>query len=130
MQRFRLTWIGGLTPNYFHVTTFRTVVILYICFRIYDFSLSVYLAENIEQEQQQQSTTWMVVSALKDVVALSWSIWSIYSMCKTREHVRKTYSIPEQNCAGCEDCLVSTFLPWCTGKWSWCIINNITLGFI
>ncbi len=116
MQRFNLTWVGGLTPHYLRVVTYRTVVILYVCYRVYDYSLAVYLAENVQLDQDQQSTTWMVVKYMRDIVALTFSVWSIYAMCKTRQHVRKTYSIPEQNCIGCEDCLVSTFFPWCAGE--------------
>jgi len=114
MHRMRLTWLGALVDNHTRVNTFKTVLALVVCYHIYDGALGAYLYYNQIPNQQQQEPDIMIVSFFKDVGALLFAVWSIYALCKTRQHVRHTYSIPEKNCVGCEDCLCSTFCACCT----------------
>jgi Cys-rich protein (TIGR01571 family) len=114
MHRMRLTWLGGLVDSHTRVNTFKTVLALVICYHVYDGALSTYLYYNLDPDAQQQVPVVSIVSMLKDAVSLLYSFWSIYVLCKTRQHVRETYSIPEQYCTGAEDCLCSTFCSCCT----------------
>jgi Cys-rich protein (TIGR01571 family) len=115
MQRMRLTWTAGLVENYTRVNTFKTVLTLVICYYIFDYTLYAYLTANAVEGQDIQSNTWMGISYCKEIVGLTFSVWSVYALCKTRQHVRTTYSIPNQYCSSSpvEDCCLSAFCSCC-----------------
>lgn len=112
MHRMRLTWLGGLVDSHSRVNTFKTVLALIICYHVYDGALGSYLYYN--EVEGQQDPTISFIRFLKDTGALMFLVWTIYALCKTRQHVRDTYSIPESNCRGCEDCMCATFCACCT----------------
>ncbi len=116
MQRFRLTWTGGLVPSHTRVTTFRTVFIIYICYCIYNYALSTFLHSYILNGQNYDTAYW-IASYMLDAAGFLFAFWAAFALYKTRKLVRQTYSIPEQYCSY-EDCLLSVFCPWCTGEFA------------
>jgi Cys-rich protein (TIGR01571 family) len=105
MTRMQLTWLGE--PGHLVATknTFKVVVILWFSYIVFANSLEIvsldYTVESIPP----------VITVFKTVGSALFTIWSLYSLCRTRQNVRAQYSIPEQQCVGCEDICCSF---WCT----------------
>jgi hypothetical protein len=58
---------------------------------------------------------WMwVASCTQDVLRFLFWTYMLVLLIRARAYVRRLYSIPEQNCTGCEDCCCSFWLPCCT----------------
>lgn len=105
MVRMQLTWLGE--PGHLVSTqnTFKVVVILWISYIVYSTSLEIASLDYTPE------TLPPLLILLKVVGSCCFTIWTIYSLCRTRQNVRAQYSIPEQHCIGCEDCCCSF---WCT----------------
>jgi len=115
MQRMRLTWLGGLVQSHMRVNTFKTVLAIVVCYHIFNSALDTYLVYNGDPNNNYyRGEDITAVTLVKDAVSFLFMCWSIFALCQTRRNVRKTYSIPEQTCTGCEDCLCSTFCTCCT----------------
>jgi len=91
--------------------TFAVVVILTVSFYVYYTALE--FAEMAYDAAYYESAP-KVISILKFVGNLLFSIWAIYSLCRTRENVRARYQIPEKRCVGCEDLCCSLWCGCCT----------------
>ena len=105
MTRMQLTWLGEPGPKVSTQNTFKVVLILFIAYTIYSTALEIATLETTP------ATTPVYIIVLKTVGSILFGIWSLYSLCRTRQNVRAQYSIPEQHCQGCED-LCCAF--WCT----------------
>mmetsp|Transcript_4408 Transcript_4408/g.6732 ORF Transcript_4408/g.6732 Transcript_4408/m.6732 type:complete len:262 (+) Transcript_4408:111-896(+) len=105
MQRMRLNWCGQRTTGI--ITAFRTLATLAVCYALFDGNLAVFIST-------QEEGFYGSVNLVKDVVAVTFSCYTIYALCQTRKRVREEFSIPEQRCAGCEDCMCATFCACCT----------------
>jgi hypothetical protein len=58
---------------------------------------------------------WMwVASCAQDILRFLFWTYMLVLLIRARAYVRRLYSIPEQNCTGCEDCCCSFWLPCCT----------------
>mmetsp|Transcript_1703 Transcript_1703/g.2244 ORF Transcript_1703/g.2244 Transcript_1703/m.2244 type:complete len:263 (+) Transcript_1703:78-866(+) len=116
MQRMRLTWFGGLVADNTPVNVFRTVFCLVFSYFVYDTALSLYLSYNVEPGQniEDLSTAALIVYIMREIGVVLFAIWSIYALYKTRQNVRRTFSIPEERCIGCEDCMCSLCCACCT----------------
>jgi len=117
MQRMRLTWLGGLVESHSRVDTFKTVLIIVVCYNVFSAAMDTYLAYNADPAAAYYgygARKATPVSMIKDAVSFLYMCWSLFALCQTRRNVRRTYSIPEQSCSGCEDCLCSTFCTCCT----------------
>jgi Cys-rich protein (TIGR01571 family) len=103
MSRLNLTWLGEPGPQVATRNTFKVVVMLLAAYTVYSLSLEVasmgYSANNLPP----------LLWGLKTLGSVLFSVYSIYSLCQTRRSVRMQYSIPEERCAGCEDCCCATF---------------------
>lgn len=104
MQRMQLTWLGSLGDEFTGKKAFRVVVTIFICYTIFKYCMDLLLAQGFNE----------FVYYLTTIVDFLFAFWSIYALMKTRENVRKTYSIPEENCHGCEDLCCSAFCSCCT----------------
>ena len=108
MTRLHLTWLGLPGPVIATKNTFNVVVTLVIAYSIYASSLSLaamgYSAVEVPG----------IIVFLKTVGGLLFGAWSIYSLCRTRQSVRRQYSIPEEGCHGYEDLCLSIFCTCCT----------------
>lgn len=105
MTRMNLTWLGTPGQRVSTKDTFKVVVLLFIAYTIYANALEV------ASIGYTQETLPPLITVLKTIGSLLFGIWSVYSLCKTRQSVRRQYSIPEEQCNGCED-LCCSF--WCT----------------
>lgn len=96
MTRMSLTWLGEPGQRISTKETFKVVVLLYVAYITFDTAFgiaSVGYAETIPD----------YITASRSLGGLVFSIYSLYSLCRTRQNVRRQYSIPEEHCVGCED---------------------------
>mmetsp|Transcript_4544 Transcript_4544/g.6928 ORF Transcript_4544/g.6928 Transcript_4544/m.6928 type:complete len:266 (-) Transcript_4544:299-1096(-) len=117
MQRMRLSWTGSRTLGDRALNTFRTVLILVICYIIFDVSLTTYMNASIKVDNYgyyDVSDINPVVRYLQQIGGLMFTCWSIYALYKTRQNVRSEFSIPEEQCIGCEDIVCASFCGCCT----------------
>ena len=108
MTRMQLTWLGEPGPQVATKNTFRVVIILLVAYMVYSTSLEIGSLPYTPSE----TPLWMTI--LKSLGSTLFTVWSVYSLCRTRQNVRKMYSIPEQHCAGCEDVVCAFFCTCCT----------------
>ena len=108
MTRMQLTWLGEPGARVATQNTFKVVMILWISYVIYSTSLQV---ASLDYTADTMPT---VITNLKFIGGTLFGLWSVYSLCRTRQSVREQYSIPEQQCVGCEDCCCSVFCTCCT----------------
>ena len=108
MTRMHLTWLGEPGPAIATKNTCKVVCILLASYIAFSTSLEIgaldYTPATIPK--------YMVV--LKFVSSGLFTVWSVYSLCRTRQNVRARYSIPEERCKGCEDACCSFFCTCCT----------------
>jgi Cys-rich protein (TIGR01571 family) len=108
MMRMQLTWLGEPGAMISTQYTFRIVAVIVSCYFIYSTCLEIY------SRPYDVNTMPGYIPVLKALGAISFSIWALYSLCRTRENIRARYSIPEQHCKGCEDIICATFCGCCT----------------
>jgi Cys-rich protein (TIGR01571 family) len=108
MTRLQLTWLGEPGPMISTRNTFNIVVTIIGCYFVYSTMLAIY------SMPYDVNTVPPFVPVLKALGSLLFSVWSFYSLCKTRENTRARYSIPEERCHGCEDCCCALFCTCCT----------------
>eukprot|EP00542_Grammatophora_oceanica_P010315 CAMPEP_0194027990 /NCGR_PEP_ID=MMETSP0009_2-20130614/2022_1 /TAXON_ID=210454 /ORGANISM="Grammatophora oceanica, Strain CCMP 410" /LENGTH=254 /DNA_ID=CAMNT_0038667215 /DNA_START=47 /DNA_END=811 /DNA_ORIENTATION=- len=105
MKRLELTYLGTPGPVAGTKFTFKVVITLVICYIIYstalEFAAAPYPVDAVP----------LYITIMSVVGSVLFSLWAIYSMCRTRETIRARYSIKEEHCKGCED-LCCSF--WCT----------------
>ena len=108
MTRMQLTWLGQPGDRVATKNTFKVVLILLMAYSMYSTSLS------IGTWNYDPGTAPLFFVIAKSIGASLFIIWSVYSLMRTRQSVREQYSIPEQHCAGCEDCCCAFFCTCCT----------------
>lgn len=105
MMRMQLTWLGEPGPRESTKNTFKVVLILFCSYIVYSTSLDIASADYTEATMPRS------ITALKAIGGTLFTVWSLYSLCRTRQSVRNQYSIPEERCVGCEDLCCAL---WCT----------------
>jgi len=105
MTRMSLTWLGKPGQRISTKDTFKVVVLLVVSYAIYANALGFASLEYSAEELP------VSISVMRSVGSLFFFVWSVYALCKTRQSVRQQYSIPEEQCVGCEDLCCSL---WCT----------------
>lgn len=108
MTRMSLTWLGEPGQKVSTQSTFKVVVLLLASYIMLSTSLE------IASLDYTPATTPTFIVVLKFVGSILFGTWSTYSLCRTRQNVRRQYSIPEQHCQGCEDLCCSLFCTCCT----------------
>jgi Cys-rich protein (TIGR01571 family) len=108
MTRMSLTWLGEPGERVATANTFKVVVLLFVAYTIYASSLGLASLEYGPRD----TPVWMAV--MKFTGSILFGIWSLYSLCRTRQSVRMQYSIPEKRCHGCEDLCCAFFCTCCT----------------
>lgn len=106
MQRMRLSWLGNRINDERSLSTYRTVFTLVVCYFIFSLSLS----SAIKNEFGDGNPVLVISKFGGDLLFVAWSIYALY---KTRQNVREEFSIPEERCVGCEDCMCATFCGCC-----------------
>jgi Cys-rich protein (TIGR01571 family) len=104
----QLTWLGEPGARAATKNTFAVVVTLFVSYIVYSTSLEIATAE---YTPQTIPTPLLVAKMIGSVL---FGLWSLISLCKTRQSVRHQYSIPEERCVGCEDICCSFFCTCCT----------------
>lgn len=108
MQRMQLTWLGEPGPLIRTKNSFKVVLVLVISYFVYSLALAFatlpYSVDNVPG----------YLSTLKLIGSILFSLWALYSLCRTRESIRARYSITEQRCAGCEDLCCALWCSCCT----------------
>jgi len=112
MQRLRFNWLGEPAPDAATKSTFKVVLTLVLCYTV--FTIALEMAE--ASTGYYQVPAW--IPALRFIGGVLFTIYSIYSLMKTRANVRDKYSIPEEKCKGMEDLCCSM---WC----SCCVVSQI-----
>ena len=105
MSRMQLTWLGEPSTLYHTRKTFRVVVALIVSYFVY--ALALEFAAIPYADADPPAT----MAFFKLFGNLLFSLWALYALCRTRENVRARYSIPEEQCMGCED-ICCAF--WCS----------------
>ncbi|VEU36030.1 unnamed protein product [Pseudo-nitzschia multistriata] len=108
MTRMSLTWLGEPGQRISTQDTFKVVVLLVAAYTMFSTALEIASLDYTPE------TTPASIVAMKGVGSTLFGIWSIYSLCRTRQSVRKQYSIPEKHCQGCEDLCCAVFCTCCT----------------
>lgn len=108
MMRLRLNWLGEPGPLVSTKNTFLVVCVLVLSYIVFSTMLEIY------SMPYDLSTVPTFVPVLRSVGSVLFSVWALYSLCKTRMNTRARYSIPEERCVGCEDCCCAFFCTCCT----------------
>jgi hypothetical protein len=91
MQRMRLSWTGNRTVGGRALNTFRTVLILCVCYGIFDTALGVYIAASMNVTENGYyyyyvSNVSPTIPIIRNVVGVLFTLWSIYALYKTRQN--------------------------------------------
>ena len=107
MSRLQLTWLGLPGPLNKTRQTFTVVVMLVAAFLVYSTALEIAALPYPVGEGP------IVFPILKFMGNLLFTLWAVYSLCKTRQTLRERFQIPEKHCAGCEDLCCAAFCGCC-----------------
>lgn len=107
MTRMQLTWLGEFGPKVATQNTFKIVVLLFASYTLYSTSLEF---ASLDYTPETMPTTIVVMKAIGSVM---FGVWSLYSLCRTRQNVRAQYQIPEQ-LPCCEDLICAVCCTCCT----------------
>jgi Cys-rich protein (TIGR01571 family) len=108
ISRLNLTWLGEPGTYVQAQKAYSVIVILVVSFIIYSTAMS--LAAAPFADEMELVPQWL--PALRFTGNFLFTVWSIYSLCRTRETLRARMSIPEdERCHGCEDLCCSL---WCS----------------
>lgn len=108
MMRMQFTWIGEPGPLVSTKNTFKIICVMVFSYIVYSTALE------IASWPYDMNTVPTFIPIARAVGSFMFSVWGLYALCKTRENIRARYSIPEQQCKGCEDCCCSFFCTCCT----------------
>lgn len=113
MHRLKLTWLGGEGSVAQTTATFRILLMITIAYHIFD-QIFKYLPLAFIDDYGQPTDGYINVVVIRIAVILLFAIFTMFLVCKTRRRIRERYSIPEQNCKGCEDCCCAYWCACCT----------------
>jgi len=113
MHRLKITWLGNegtvaQTAATFRIFLFATLVYAFIN------QFLKWLPMALVDENGYPKAGFYSVSFAKDTVNILFFIVCVLLVAKARKHVRSKYSIPEQQCKGCEDLCCSLWCNCCT----------------
>ena len=112
ITRLNLTWLGEAGSFLQAQRAFGVVCTLVLCYMMY--STSIQWAELAYDEPEDVP---QYIPALAFVGNFLFSLWSVYSLCRTRESTRARYQIPETTkCGACED--------FCCALWCSCCVSS------
>ena len=108
ITRMNLTWLGEAGSFLQAQRAFSVVCTLVLCYMVY--STSVKWAE-VAYEDPEDVPPYIPIMAF--IGNFLFSLWSVYSLCRTRESTRARYQIPETTSCGalwCSCCVSSQIL--------------------
>ena len=119
MVRMQLDWLGNFLHGRNNIGgginhTFKVVAAIYGFYIILTFSLET-IAPTPPAGQEEEYGYSPGMHALKTIIDVLFSFYSIFALMKTREAVRNKFNIPaNEKCYGLEDFLCSAFCSCCT----------------
>jgi Cys-rich protein (TIGR01571 family) len=108
LMRMQLTWLGEPGPLVRTKNAFKVVLVIVISYFVYT------LALEFASAPYTIDTVPGYIPALKLAGSILFSVWAVFSLCRTRESIRARYSIEETTCAGCEDLCCAFWCSCCT----------------
>mmetsp|Transcript_17232 Transcript_17232/g.47137 ORF Transcript_17232/g.47137 Transcript_17232/m.47137 type:complete len:271 (-) Transcript_17232:174-986(-) len=106
ITRMNLSWLGEPGTWVQAQRAFKVICTLVASYFVYSSALSV---ATMAYDSEVDTPLW--ISWGKFIGSFAFALWSIYSLCRTRETMRARYQIPENHCVGCEDLCCSV---WCS----------------
>ena len=114
MHRLKLTWCadeGGTVGQI--ASTFRILfgigigsLVLHVMYYL----LPLAMTDDKAQITDGVAVFWSICR----IAIIAFAILRVILICKTRQHIRSKYNIPEQQCHGCEDCCCAHWCSCCT----------------
>ena len=117
MRRLNLTWFGNEGSIAQTASTFRICLYITIVYNVLDQLLKYYplhVALLDWYTEDKLSQIMVTFGLLRSFLELSFYIFLVCVVAKTRAYVRNKYSIPEKSCHGCEDCCCAVWCPCLT----------------
>jgi len=120
LTRMKMTWIGGSpsSASEAYKKTFRIVLVIAICniLIVSIFSCDPELSDgtdgDISMVSNEDCASWQ--NNLTNTVTSFFVLYTFIVMVRLRMAIRDKYSIPEENCVGCEDCCTVFFCGCCS----------------
>eukprot|EP00579_Thalassiosira_antarctica_P031630 CAMPEP_0201991556 /NCGR_PEP_ID=MMETSP0905-20130828/363_1 /ASSEMBLY_ACC=CAM_ASM_000554 /TAXON_ID=420261 /ORGANISM="Thalassiosira antarctica, Strain CCMP982" /LENGTH=293 /DNA_ID=CAMNT_0048545997 /DNA_START=30 /DNA_END=911 /DNA_ORIENTATION=+ len=122
MHRLKLTWLGNEGTIAKTTATFRiclSITLVYILmdniirFLAYRTLFKIIINENEYGDTVDIDSFYALVNWHRSL-SFFFGIFIITLVAKTRNRIRSKYGIPEEQCAGCEDCCCSFWCNCCT----------------
>ena len=114
MQRLKLTWLANEGTIAQTAPTFRILLGITIGMQTLPRILLWFGAEFFTDQSGEPTNMYFALMLVLYVLVLSYVVFFITVVCKTRRHIRNRYGIPEQSCHGCEDCCCAYWCMCCT----------------
>jgi Cys-rich protein (TIGR01571 family) len=131
MTRVGLSATGKVIPHenrHAYWSAFKAIACIFVVFIVVDHILSTLITpyrpsmeptidDNGDYVPPDYSSvpTWVWVTlGIEYAVEFAFFLYMLIVLIRTRAYVRQRYNIPEQNCAGCEDCCCAFWAPCCT----------------
>jgi len=104
ISRMQLTWLGEYGSPDKTRNAFMAILMLVSSYFVYCAALELAELPYAVNAMPPYLTLCRLIGNLL------FTLWSIYSLCRTRQSVRERYQIKEQTCVGCEDVCCAV---WC-----------------
>jgi Cys-rich protein (TIGR01571 family) len=135
MTRLNLNWIGNSMDEHpSSCPAFKVLLISFLIWICIDYSISVFILGTFSvppspgvfsasgsyyyddqySSYYSQSSTYSTMSAVRQGIGYAYGLFLLILMIRVRSSIRTKYSIPEENCTGCEDCCCSFWCHCCT----------------
>ena len=112
MTRLKLTWSASEGTAAQASKTFRIMMIITVAWIVLSQAYSAVLNATASTDAYgQPSTAFVVTYYVGEALHLSYFVFLVCLVIRTRRHIRQKYRIPEGDCGGCDDCC-SSF--WCS----------------
>jgi len=111
MTRLRLTWLGNEGTLSQAQSPFKIMLGITIFYQAANLLLAFKAPLAVDENGMPVYGSLFVG---RYIFGLSFSLFLVILVCKTRTHIRSKYNIPEQSCNGCEDCCCAYWCGCCT----------------
>ena len=111
MTRLKLTWLASEGTAAQASKTFRIMMIITVTYIVLSQAYAAVLNATASTDVYgHPSTAYVVTYYVGEALRLSYFVFLVCLVIRTRRHIRQKYRIPEGDCGGCDDCC-SSF--WC-----------------
>jgi Cys-rich protein (TIGR01571 family) len=126
MTRMRLTWMGEPGSVQQVAKTFKMVVGIFVLYMLVNQILNIIFYAMYPQFQdagdyETAETLWaeapagaFILHYTRELIEFIFWLYILLATCRVRRNVREQYEIPEDVCAGCEDCCCAFWCQCCT----------------